>query len=246
MVGWLSNWREVWSCYRGRRPLPPLRFRAGFTLYHGPADDPIGLLHDVFASRAYRRYLPQALRGTMIDLGANIGAVALDWASRSPGLVVHAYEPDPRTVTLLRKNVADNELAARIYVCAEAVGRIPGTREFWTDVPSVLATAYGETSPASGGRRIRVQTTCLDEVFARAGGGAVTLLKIDTEGAEAEILEGASPDTLAAVEHVVLEYHDALCPGAGARCRIALERAGLRCFLRPSTESQGMLYALRG
>ena len=245
MARWLSNWREVWGAYRAGRALPPLVFRSGLTLHHEADDSPVALLHEVFGERQYARHLEAPEGGVMIDLGANIGAVALDWASRSEGLRVHAYEPNPPTNGTLRRNVEANGLAGRVFVHDEAVGRAGGHFEMWTNVRSMAATGYADSPPREGAVRVRVPSVDLDEVVRRAGGGPVALLKMDTEGAEADTLEGAAPETLAAIRQVVLEYHDVFCPGALARCRGVLERAGFRCLVRPTNERQGLIYARR-
>lgn len=244
MARWLSNWRAVWGAYRKGSPLPPLVFRSGLTLHHGADDSPVALLHEVFGERQYARHLEAPEAGVLIDLGANIGAVALDWASRAEGLRVHAYEPNPPTNGTLRRNVLANGLAGRVFVHDEAVGREGGHFEMWTNVRSMSATGYAEAAPREGAVRVRVPAVDLNEVVRRAG-GAVALLKMDTEGAEADTLEGAAPETLAAIRQVVLEYHDVFCPGALARCRGVLERAGFRCLVRPTNERQGLIYARR-
>jgi hypothetical protein len=55
----------------------------------------------------------------------------------------------------------------------------------------------------------------------------IWLLKIDTESAEADILEGA-PALLNATRTMIVEYHDNICPRASARCRRVLDAAGFR------------------
>lgn len=245
MARWLSNWREVWAAYRRARPVPPLRFRRGFTLFYGEHDDPVSVLNEVFGERQYARHVEVPAGGLMIDLGANIGGVTLDWARRAAGLRVHAYEPNPPTNGVLRRNVEANGLSDRVFVHDEAVGRAPGSIQLWTNVHSMVVTGYSDGPPRAGGVPVSVPLIDLNEVVRRAGGGPVSLLKMDTEGAEADTLEGASPETLAAIRQVVLEYHDVLCPDALRRCRAALERAGFRCLVRPSNDRQGLLYARR-
>lgn len=245
MVRWLSNWREVWSSYRAGLPLPSLRFRSGLTLHHGPQDSPIALLHEVFGERQYRRHLNGPVEGVMIDLGANIGAVTLDWGSRSHPLRIHAYEPNPRANSMLRRNVEVNGLIDRVTVYDEAVGRDSRELRLWTNVNSMTATAYGDAPPEGGGVATRVPQVDLNEVVRRAGGGPVALLKMDTEGAEADTLEGASSATLRAIRQIILEYHVRLCPNAEARCRKALEEAGFHCLVRPTNAYHGLMYAWR-
>ena len=220
----LSNWREVWSSYRAGRPIPSLQFRSGLTLHHGLYDSPVALLHEVFSERQYRRHLSSPVEGVMIDLGANIGAVTIDWARRSRRLHIHAYEPNPLTNKMLRHNLEANGLTARVTVHEEAVGRETGELRLWTNVHSMTATGCSDAPPATGAIATRVPLIDLNEVVRRAGGGPVALLKIDTEGAEADTLEGASPATLQAITQVILEYHLRLCPNALARSSPRLPR----------------------
>jgi len=245
MVRHLSNWREVWSSYRAQSPLPPLRFRSGLTLHHGQHDSPINLLHEIFGERQYSRHINTPLKGMMIDLGANIGAVTMDCALRSASLRVHAYEPNPATNKVLRLNVDANGLSERVTVHNEAVGRARGELILWTNMHSMMVTGYTNAPPLPGAKTTRVPLIDLNEVVRRAGGGPVELLKMDTEGGEADTLEGAVPSTLEAISQVILEYHDTLCPNALARCRKVLEGAGFSCLIRPFNEGQGMLYARR-
>ena len=85
MFRYLENWRDVWAAYRTQQTLPALQFRRGFTLNHGPADDPIMLLHTVFARSEYGA-LTTGRSQYLVDIGANIGSVTLDRASRDPGV----------------------------------------------------------------------------------------------------------------------------------------------------------------
>ena len=245
MIRWLSNWRDVWSSYRVGLSPPPLQFRSGFTLHHGLQDSPIGLLHEVFGDRQYRRHLTAPVEGVMIDLGANIGAVTLDWAHRSRPLRIHAYEPNPLTNNMLRRNIEVNGLTERVTVFDEAVGRGSGELRLWTNVNSLTATGYGDTPPAPSAEVTCVPLIDLDEVVRRAGGGPVALLKMDTEGAEVDTLEGASPATLRAIRQIILEYHMRASPDAQARCLKALEQAGFRCLVHPLHAYHGLIYAWR-
>jgi FkbM family methyltransferase len=245
MMRWLSNWPEVWSCYRAGRGVPPLKFRSGLTLHHGLHDSPIALLHEVFGERQYRRHLNRPVEGMMIDLGANVGAVAMDWAHRSRALRIHAYEPNPATNTVLRHNIEANGFASRVTIYDEAVGRGSGELRLWTNVNSMTTTGYSVAPPAGDAVATLVPLIDLNEVVRRAGGGPVSLLKMDTEGAEVDTLEGASQLTLQAIRQVILEYHTGIFPDAAARCRKALEQAGFECLVRPTNAVNGLIYAWR-
>jgi hypothetical protein len=109
----------------------------------------------------------------------------------------------------------------------------------------MTTTGYSDAPPATDAVALRVPLIDLNEVVRRAAGGPVSLLKIDTEGAEADTLEGASQSTLKAIKQVILEYHVGLCPEAPARCRKTLEQAGFYCLVRPTNASHGLMYAWR-
>jgi FkbM family methyltransferase len=237
----LSNWRDVWAAYRVSETLPPLCFRRGFTLRHGPGDDPILLLHTVFANSEYQA-LDRSRSPVLLDIGANIGAVTLDRAWRDRRVRVDAYEPNPSTWTTLEANVRHNGLESRVRVFKEAVTGQGGAAVLWSGGSSVLSSTVG--GPALDGRAVRVPSVSFDGAVARTGAERLAV-KMDAEGAEVEMLESASDRTLAAIDELVLEYHDAIVPNAQARCRAVLTRAGFACRSEAFNEHQGILLAAR-
>lgn len=246
MMRWFNNWADVWSCYRRSKRLPPLEFREGFILDHGQWDDPLALIYDAYAEHPYNRHLPAVLDGVMIDIGANIGLTSLTLAARWRKLRIHAYEPNPSTNEVLIGNVRASGLEERIVVHGEAIGAASGALKLWTNIHSVLATGYCPAPPESGATYTEVPMIDLNEAVRRTGESRITMLKIDAEGAEADILENATPATLAAVGCVALEYHGWLCERALERCRRALETAEFTTEVVPSAQPElGMLYAWR-
>jgi FkbM family methyltransferase len=241
MFRYLRNWREVWAAYRAAQPLPALHFRRGFVLNHGPGDDPILLLHSVFARSEYGALASVRWR-YLVDIGANIGSVTLDLAWRDPGVRVDAYEPNPTTFETLTRNVLENGLASRVRVFNDAVTGEDGVVVLWTGQSSVLSSV--SASDAIGGESVAVRAVSLDRAINRTG-AAYVAVKIDAEGAEVEMLESASNATLAAIEELALEYHDSIVPQARARCEAVLTRAGLVCRTMPFNGHQGILLAHR-
>ncbi len=181
----------------------------------------------------------------MVDIGANIGMVTQFFALASPTLRVHAYEPNPCAFDALQRNIRDNRLTQRVTTSPEAVGRSSGELNLWVDVKTALSTGYSDSSPDQGGRRIKVPMIGLDEIWRRLQGGPIWLLKIDTEGAEGDILEGASKPALSAVRNAIIEYHDNIVPGVSQRCYDVLQASGFKwhTFVHPWNE--GIIYATR-
>jgi FkbM family methyltransferase len=237
----LRNWRDVWAAYRRAQPLPALQFRRGFVLHHGPADDPILLLHTVFARSEYGA-LASGRSRHVVDIGANIGSVTLDLAWRDRGVKVDAYEPNPVTFETLTRNVRENGLESRVRVFRDAVTHQDGVVMLWSGESSVLSSVSAGT--AIGGVPVSVPTVSLDRAIARTGSDHVAV-KIDAEGAEVEMLESASMATLAAIGEIALEYHDSIVPNARARCQAVLTRAGFVCRSTAFSDDQGILVGRR-
>jgi FkbM family methyltransferase len=241
MFRYLRNWPDVWAAYRAARRLPALQFRRGFVLNHGPADDPILLLHTVFARSEYGA-LASGRSRYLVDIGANIGSVTLDLAWRNPQLTVDAYEPNPVTFATLTRNVRENGLESRVRVFSDAVTNQDGVVRLWSGESSVLSSV--SASASIGGVSVSVPAISLDHAIARTGAEHVAV-KIDAEGAEVAMLESASDATLAAIAEIALEYHDSIVPDARARCEAILTGAGFVCRSMAFSHDQGILVARR-
>ena len=220
MARQLVNWHDAWRAYASGAPAPTLQFRNGTVLRSGPGDSAAFLFFEVFANGCYCRRLPANLSGTVIDIGANIGAFTLDVATRFPGVTVHAYEPDAEAFAVLCENVQANGLGHRVRTWNEAVARAAGTLTLWRAAGSITASAYLD---GSVGDRREVSAVTLPTVLQRCG-GRVAVLKMDCEGAEADILE-ADGVVVDLVDCLVAEYHAALVPDVLPRMSPLLDQS---------------------
>ena len=125
---------------------------------------------------------------TAIDAGANVGLITVPLAL-AVGRTGHvlAFEPAPETVARLRENLRRNGLE-NVTVVEAALGAERGAATLVLGEDSAYnSTAL--TSPA-GGREVRVER--LDDVWEEAGRPDVSVLKVDVEGAELDVLAGAA------------------------------------------------------
>ena len=240
---YMKNGVQVWWNERRNKALPPLELRDGSTLHHGPFDEPVALFREVYVDRFYES-LDAPRDAHVVDIGANIGAVTLYWARSRPDIHFHAYEPNPQSYEALRKNVEANGLTAQVTTYREAVGFERGKLDIWTDVPTTLATAYGD-APVQGATRRSVPMISLDDVWDRMGRAPIWMLKIDTEGAEGDILDGASDTVLANVETACIEWHENIVPGVFERCRQRLEDANFVVQTRAHPWNEGIFFAAK-
>jgi len=131
--------------------------------------------------------------GVAVDVGANIGLTALALAALLPQGRVIAAEPSPRCLRALRQNVVANGLGRRIAVEAAAVGALPGAAEFHDSAHSAGSHLISAgTMRADRLCRITVPVTTLDRIAEAHGLRRLDLVKVDVEGFESEVLDGAA------------------------------------------------------
>jgi FkbM family methyltransferase len=175
---------------------------------------------------------------TVIDVGANVGQFTVACKKIFPDASVHSFEPLPDCAVKLKQNVATLR-GVRVYQIAlgersgEAVFHVNSHRHS----SSVLALGerHRRAFPhAREMRTINVSLSTLDlEMKSIALEGPV-LLKLDVQGYEPQVLEGAT-ETLKRVDYVILEA--SFCPmyeGEKTFMEIArwMEERGFE-FLRP-------------
>ena len=138
---------------------------------------------------------------TVLDVGANTGLFSLLAARRAEGVTVHALEPVPRVFRMLEDNVLRNDVTS--IVCHRlALSDTPGTVTMYVPVEDLPIMASMLPEWRSDSEQIEVSAESLDQFVARLG-LCVDVIKIDTEGTEALVLEGAR-NTLATQQPFVI------------------------------------------
>ena len=179
--------------------LPPKPAKFSYTLPHG---ETIQLLYredlgrQVLFTGGYEdREIAELCKhitagGTVFDVGANIGLSALEFArSAGPQGRVFAFEPHPDTAERLRGNLAQNAITSATIIQA-AVGAKAGQVTFHESAHPTLSSA--SVIPPDLVRSFDVPVTTVDIAWAEAGKPVVCALKVDVEGGELEVLQGAS------------------------------------------------------
>lgn len=124
-----------------------------------------------------------------IDVGANLGIYAVLMGHAVPDGEVLAFEPLPLNRAILSFNVTLNQVD-NVDIRSEALSNREGTAEMSVPEDGGYASLRPTDRKALDGTR-EVPTTRLDDALGDAQ-GRVGVLKIDVEGAEALVLEGAS------------------------------------------------------
>jgi FkbM family methyltransferase len=163
-----------------------------------------------------RRWVPSG--GVVIDVGANVGFFTLrfaDWVG-AKGWVV-AIEPEARNHAELLRRLARRDFAERVVLHRAVADRVAGEvmLEVNPDHP-------GDHKIGSAG--VAIPALTVDDLRA-ATGRPVALIKIDVQGAEMRVLEGAT--TVLACDRPALFVE----VDAGALSRFGTSTAELFSFL---------------
>lgn len=176
--------------------------------------------HDAMCAAALRSRIRAG--DTIWNVGANVGVYTLQLAHMvgASGRVV-AFEPNPRTVELLRRNVQLNRFSDRVSVEPVAVSDRTGTVQLFAAGDSPMARIT-QPNPLDGEQAaISVQATSLDDYAASHGRPAGIVM--DIEGSEIDALLGANGLLAAGPSWILAELHPDAWTWTG-RCEADLLR----------------------
>jgi FkbM family methyltransferase len=175
--------------------------------------------------------------GVFVDVGANRGVYS--FVARRSGLDVVALEPNPDLAAFLRDWADDRVVVVEASAsdrAGAAVLEIPlageteldglGRVVLGTAVPKGADHERPAHAPGPAARHVRVASVRLDDLGLRN----VAVVKIDVEGHELEVLEGAARTLSRQRPVVIVEAEERHRAGACAAVRELLERHGYRGF----------------
>jgi len=136
---------------------------------------------EVIVKETYKRKEFEIQKGEhWVDLGGNVGAFTMYAISK--GARVDVYEPDPLNCKMIEKNLEANGAKAKVHNLAVISGN---EKKLTMYIGNNLQTWRNSLYKNWGNQKIAVDCVHFSKVINRD-----TLLKMDIEGAEMEILEG--------------------------------------------------------
>jgi FkbM family methyltransferase len=209
---WLEHADGLWN---GVRPmydsLLSLAYRNGvLRVING--SDPMRLLPhyrgitEVYEPEVWGHLMQCVRPGDVVaDVGAYVGLYTLAFAQRvGPGGKVIAFEPDPDSFEGLSRHVALNGFTGNVELCRAVVGCEDGVVAFAAGQGSESRVAAVEGVSTE---RLMVRVVRLDSVLRDV---RLDVLKIDVEGYEELVLQGASgllSDRLRRPRAIYIEVH---------------------------------------
>ena len=168
--------------------------------------------------------------GVILDVGANIGLGAAWFQHHYPGRPIYCFEPLAENVAMIRLNCP----TARVK--QSAVGAKESRLQLQVDRDSVMASRVPcpwET------HAMDCDVISLDEFATAQSLEQVALAKIDVEGMEVEVLQGAQ-EILRKTQRIVMETHG---PELHAEALLQLQRTGFRIDSEQWAGTTGLIVA---
>ncbi len=168
----------------------------GSRMYVNARDEPLG--RSLVTQGIYEAYETQLFKSsvrpgmTVVDIGANVGYYTL----LAAGLVgetgeVYAFEPEPGNYELLVRNVELNGYK-NVVTQQKAVSDSAGAVKLYIDSANFGNRSFGQSNIVHSGGSVDVQTVSLDDfILTRRAGRKIDIIKMDAQGAEGLIVEGA-------------------------------------------------------
>jgi FkbM family methyltransferase len=164
---------------------------------------------------------------TVIDVGANMGFFTVRFARWvGPTGRVIAVEPEAENLRLLRHRLERSGLAANVEVIEGVAAEEPG----------MLRLAINPFHPADhriGTEGRPVRAWAIDELVAARGWPAISLIKIDVQGAEVRVLRGAQATIARFHPRLFVEVDDRALEDAGFSANLLfdeIEKQGYRPY----------------
>ncbi len=148
------------------------------------------IFYEGYYERPLIEWLKKNLRGDDIfwDVGANIGAVSLVAAQLCRRVL--AFEPDERSVRLLRENVRFNALP-NLQINPFALGAHTGTVLLHRAAASNTGMSSIMEGRVAARKRVTVPIQRADDFLAARSALIPNIVKMDVEGAEHLVIQGA-------------------------------------------------------
>ena len=144
-----------------------------------------------------------------VDVGASFGYyTALMAQCVGPTGRVFAFEPSPVAAPVLACAIAESDLR-QVRLTHAAVGDRAGVLPLYLESPYNVAHSPSLAAPEGSRRAVEVPVITLDSFAPLADWPIITLLKVDVEGYEPNVLRGMTA-LLAArrVRYVLCEFHE--------------------------------------
>jgi FkbM family methyltransferase len=186
---------------------------------------------DLFVDQVYR-FDARTKSPRILDCGAHIGVSVMYFKHLYPDSVITAFEPNPSTFELLKRNVTQNRLSGVTLINA-AISDVPAQIPFYRHRDPAFYH-WGDSLVKMSWYNPTDYETLQVPAYALSSYLSVPLdfLKLDIEGFEQQVLEGTA---LNKIRQMVVEYHGVIGDNLDGFLQV-FKNAGFGTAIRQGSE----------
>ncbi len=158
----------------------------------------VSLLGEIYIREVYGTDFQNKV---VVDVGAYTADSAVYFAGKGARLVI-ALEPDPRNFQLARENIELNKMSERIKLVNLALSAEAGSSRLGLNEETPNITKFDDSDDS-----VDVDTVSVEDIMRKFGLDRIDVLKMNCEGCEYGIIRNLSPETLANIGAILLEFH---------------------------------------
>ena len=126
----------------------------------------------------------------VFDIGANVGAYCVPIGKSFPNIQVYAFEPIALNAALIQVSLLVNQLRS-VHIVRKCVSNESGMVEFSLAEDSAYSSMV-DTRRKSEVEKFQCESTSLNDFCGKGDSAFPDVMKVDVEGAELKVLQGAS------------------------------------------------------
>lgn len=166
------------------------------------------IVAEIFQLREYRgaEEIIKTAKFPIIDAGAQAGFFVLYCRALNPEVKIYAVEPEANNAKALARHLKTNRIKD-VKVMQQALGGQTEQREFYISKDTHNHSLIGLNEEDLAGKKV-ISSISLTDFLRKNKLNKISLLKMDIEGAEYEVLSNLPPEGWQKISVILLEYHD--------------------------------------
>jgi len=166
------------------------------------------VFNEIFKFREYcqAETIIKEAKNAIIDIGAHVGFFSLYAAALNPNIKIYALEPETNNFLALNQNIKLNPEFKKIKLINIALGSTTGQEILYLSADSHNHSFLKAKNKIN--QELLVKTTGLSDFCRNQNIAKISLLKMDIEGGEHEIIKNFSESEWALIDNFFLEVHE--------------------------------------